>query len=209
MGQPMKREARTIFARSLVVLTALLLSACACGYAHGQESPPADIPEVIVTAERVTGIARTTPVSVGVVRRQDVRVMVQAIGTMSARATAVVRAKVSGELVFVHDMRVPGMLHGRVVRPPYAGADHGDFIGNTLESVDQQSIAHIPGIRAALCGCEFQARATRQHNNANVLALGALVTGPGLALEIVDIFLDTPFSEEERHSRRVSQLEEE
>jgi len=39
--------------------------------------------------------------------------------------------------------------------------------------------------------------------------LGALVTGPGLALEIVDIFLDTPFSEEERHSRRVSQLEEE
>ena len=65
---------------------------------------------------------------------------------------------------------------------------------------------HIPGIRAALCGCEFQARATRQHNNANVLALGALVTGPGLALDIVDIFLDTPFSEEERHSRRVSQL---
>ena len=53
------------------------------------------------------------------------------------------------------------------------------------------------------------AKATRLHNNANVLALGALVTGPGLALEIVDIFLDTPFSEEERHSRRVSQLEEE
>ncbi len=59
-------------------------------------------------------------------------------------------AKVSGELVFVHDMRVPGMLHGRVVRPPYAGADHGDFIGNTLESVDEQSIAHIPGIRAVV-----------------------------------------------------------
>ena len=50
---------------------------------------------------------------------------------------------------------------------------------------------------------------THLHNNANVLALGALVTGPGLALEIVAIFLDTPFSEEERHSRRVSQLEEE
>ncbi len=54
--------------------------------------------------------------------------------------------KVVGELTFVHDMRVPGMLHGRVVRPPYAGADHGDFIGNTLESVDESSIAHIPGI---------------------------------------------------------------
>ena len=64
-------------------------------------------------------------------------------------------AKVSGELVFVHDMRVPGMLHGRVVRPPYAGADHGDFIGNTLESVDQASIAHIPGIRAVVVIRDF------------------------------------------------------
>lgn len=52
----------------------LLLSACACacGYAHGQESPSTDIPEVIVTAERVTGIARTTPVSVGVVGRGEI-----------------------------------------------------------------------------------------------------------------------------------------
>ena len=66
----------------------------------------------------------------------------------------------------------------------------------------------VPGIRCALCGDCFSARATRQHNDANVRALGALVTGPGLALEIVDIFLDTPFSGEERHSRRISQLEE-
>ena len=65
-----------------------------------------------------------------------------------------------------------------------------------------------PGIRCALCGYCFSARATRQHNDANVLALGALVTGPGLALEIVDIFLNTPFSGEERHCRRVAQLEE-
>ncbi|RJF96557.1 aldehyde dehydrogenase [Noviherbaspirillum cavernae] len=55
-------------------------------------------------------------------------------------------SKAVGELTFVHDVRVPGMLHGRVIRPPYAGADHGDFIGNTLESVDESSIAHIPGI---------------------------------------------------------------
>ena len=66
----------------------------------------------------------------------------------------------------------------------------------------------VPGIRCALCGDCFSARATRQHNDANVLALGALVTGPGLALEIVDIFLNTPFSGEERHCRRVAQLEE-
>src|SRR5438093_4194640 len=55
-------------------------------------------------------------------------------------------AKATGELVFVHDMRVPGMLHGRVVRPPYAGVDAGDFVGNTLESVDETSIAQLPGI---------------------------------------------------------------
>jgi nicotinate dehydrogenase subunit B len=64
-------------------------------------------------------------------------------------------AKLAGELAFVHDMRVPGMLHGRVVRPPYAGADHGDFIGNTLESVDASSIAHIPGIRAVVVIRDF------------------------------------------------------
>jgi nicotinate dehydrogenase subunit B len=64
-------------------------------------------------------------------------------------------AKVAGELVYVHDMRMPGMLHGRVVRPPYAGADHGDFIGNTLESVDEASIAHIPGIRAVVVIRDF------------------------------------------------------
>ncbi|MDM0055316.1 molybdopterin cofactor-binding domain-containing protein [Variovorax fucosicus] len=64
-------------------------------------------------------------------------------------------AKLAGDAVFVHDMRVPGMLHGRVVRPPYAGADHGEFIGNTLEAVDQASIAHIPGIRAVVVIRDF------------------------------------------------------
>lgn len=64
-------------------------------------------------------------------------------------------AKLAGDTVFVHDMRLPGMLHGRVVRPPYAGADHGDYIGNTLESVDEASIAHIPGIRAVVVIRDF------------------------------------------------------
>ena len=66
----------------------------------------------------------------------------------------------------------------------------------------------VPGVRCALCGDTFSARATRQHNDANVLVLGALVTGAGLALEIVDIFLSTPFSGAERHRRRIAQLEE-
>lgn len=64
------------------------------------------------------------------------------------------------------------------------------------------------GIRAALCGDCFSAEATRAHNDANVLALGARVTGEGLALKIVDIFLDTPFSNDERHIRRISKIED-
>ena len=75
------------------------------------------------------------------------------VGQSQARVD--IPAKAFGESVFVHDMRLPGMLHGRVVRPPYAGADHGDFIGNTLESVDEQSIAHIPGIRAVVVIRDF------------------------------------------------------
>jgi len=56
-----------------------------------------------------------------------------------------VAGKATGELVFVHDMRLPGMLHGRVVRPPYLGRDSGAFIGHSLVAVDEGSIAHIPG----------------------------------------------------------------
>ena len=50
----------------------------------------------------------------------------------------------------------------------------------------------IKGIRAALCGDCFSAKATREHNDANILAMGARVVGAGLALEIVKTFLETP-----------------
>ena len=66
----------------------------------------------------------------------------------------------------------------------------------------------IPGIRAALCTDCFCAEATRLHNDANVLALGGRVVGPGLAVKIVDTFLNTPFSDEERHKNRIRQIEE-
>ena len=66
----------------------------------------------------------------------------------------------------------------------------------------------VPGVRAALCSDCFSAEATRLHNNANILALGARVLGEGLALKIVDTFLDTPFSNDERHVRRISMIEE-
>lgn len=60
------------------------------------------------------------------------------------------------------------------------------------------------GIRAALCHDVFSAEATRQHNNANILAMGGRVIGGGHALRVVDAFLDTPFSEDDRHKRRIA-----
>ena len=57
-------------------------------------------------------------------------------------------AKATGELTYVHDVRVPGMLHGRVIRPPYGGRDSGEFVGNSLLEVEKDSIDHIPGIVA-------------------------------------------------------------
>ena len=66
----------------------------------------------------------------------------------------------------------------------------------------------VPGIRAALCSDCFSAEATRQHNDANILAMGARVVGPGHALKIVDTFLDTPFSNDERHVRRINMIED-
>ena len=63
----------------------------------------------------------------------------------------------------------------------------------------------IRGVRAALCGDCFSAEMTRRHNDANIVALGARVVGPGLALKIVDTFLDTGF-EGGRHARRIEQM---
>ena len=65
----------------------------------------------------------------------------------------------------------------------------------------------FPGIRAANCTDCFMAEATRQHNDANILALGARVVGPGLALKIVDTFLNTEFSNDPRHIRRIEKIE--
>lgn len=63
------------------------------------------------------------------------------------------------------------------------------------------------GIRAALCHDTYSAQATREHNDANILAMGARVVGVGLALKIVDTFLDTKFSNDERHIRRINLIE--
>ena len=65
----------------------------------------------------------------------------------------------------------------------------------------------IPGIRCALCHDVFSAEATREHNDTNVIALGGRVIGPSHAIKVVDTWLSTPFSNDERHIRRINKIE--
>lgn len=65
----------------------------------------------------------------------------------------------------------------------------------------------VPGIRAALCSDTFSAHSTREHNNANILALGERVVGKGLALDIVDAFISAEF-EGDRHQKRIDKITE-
>lgn len=67
----------------------------------------------------------------------------------------------------------------------------------------------LKGARCALCTNGLMAKMTRLHNDANILALGANMVGPGLAEEITETFLTTPFSAEEKHIRRVNMLDDE
>ncbi len=85
-------------------------------------------------------------------------------------------------------------------------ADKGILICGTGIGISI-SANKVKGIRAALCGDCFSAEFTRRHNDANILAMGERVVGPGLACKIVDAFLDTEF-EGGRHARRVAMLQD-
>ena len=93
---------------------------------------------------------------------------------------------------------------GRSVRD--GEADFGIVLGGSGQG-EQLAANKVRGVRAALCNELYTARMARQHNDANVLSMGARVVGVGLAEEIVDLFLTTPF-EGGRHARRVEQLTE-
>jgi len=75
-------------------------------------------------------------------------------------------AKATGELVYVHDIRVPGMLHGRVVRPPYAGVDAGAFVGTSLISIDETSVRDIAGLVAVIRLGDFIGVVAEREENA-------------------------------------------
>jgi ribose 5-phosphate isomerase B len=93
---------------------------------------------------------------------------------------------------------------GRAVRS--GAADVGIVMGGSGQG-EQIAANKVRGVRAALCNDLYTARFARSHNDANVISLGARVVGVGLAEEIVDVFLSTPF-EGGRHARRVAQLTE-
>lgn len=65
----------------------------------------------------------------------------------------------------------------------------------------------VPGVRAALCTDEYTARMSREHNNANILALGARVVGSELAKSIIHAWLETGFDPNTRHGQRVAKIE--
>src|SRR6195256_3932901 len=85
-------------------------------------------------------------------------------------------AKATGELVYVHDVREPGMLHGRVVRPPYAGVDAGDFVGTSLIAVDESSVRDIPGLVAVVRIGDFVGVVAEREENAVKAAAQLKVT---------------------------------
>jgi nicotinate dehydrogenase subunit B len=100
----------------------------------------------------------------------DNDVPVKAVGAYSIVGRSVPRvdlpAKATGELVYVHDVRVPGMLHGRVVRPPYAGVDAGAFVGTSLIAVDETSVRDIPGVVAVVTIGDFVGVVAEREENA-------------------------------------------
>lgn len=83
-------------------------------------------------------------------------------------------------------------------------ADRGIVLGGSGQG-EQIAANKVHGVRAALCNDLFTARLSRAHNDANVLSMGARIVAPGLADEILRVWLDTPF-DGGRHERRVAQL---
>ncbi|MYH72191.1 MAG: ribose 5-phosphate isomerase B [Acidimicrobiia bacterium] len=100
----------------------------------------------------------------------------------------------------------PGIC-ASVARDVAAGrADRGIVLGGSGQG-EQIAANKIPSIRAALCNCLATARLSRSHNDANVLAIGARIVAPELAVEIMELWLETPF-DGGRHQARIEQIAE-
>lgn len=96
------------------------------------------------------------------------------VGRSTARLD--IAAKVTGAPTYVHDLRLPGMLHARMVRPPYRGRDVGTMIGRSLIAVDRDSVAHIPGLVAVVVKGDFVGVVARREEHAMQAARQLKVT---------------------------------
>jgi ribose 5-phosphate isomerase B len=99
----------------------------------------------------------------------------------------------------------PDFAHNLARRIAEGQAEFGVLICGTGIGMAMAANRH-PGVRAAVCHDAFTAELARRHNNANVLCLGGRTTGPGVAIQMLDIFLATPF-DGGRHGRRVGKIE--
>ena len=98
---------------------------------------------------------------------------------------------------------------GRAVAQAVASGEYDRGIVMCTTGIGISIVANkVKGIRCALCSDVTSARLTRQHNDANMLSFGAGIVGTNLSMDIIDTFLTTEFSNEEKHVRRVSQIEE-
>lgn len=99
--------------------------------------------------------------------------------------------------------------HGRPAAEAVAKGECEKGIVICTTGIGMSMVANkVKGVRAALCADSLSAELTRQHNNANVLVLGAGIVGMNLALRIVDTFMNTEFSGDERHQRRINLIED-
>ncbi len=99
----------------------------------------------------------------------------------------------------------PDFAHNLATRIAAGEAERGVLICGTGVGMSIVANRHR-GVRAALCHDAFTAEMARRHNNANVLCMGGRTTGPGVAIQMLDIFLATPF-DGGRHGRRVEKVE--
>ncbi len=95
---------------------------------------------------------------------RDYRIVGQPVGRRD------LPAKVTGAFTYIHDLRIEGMLHGHVIRPPYAGRDSGAFIGQSLVGVDEDSVAGLPGLVAIVREGDFLGVVAESPEQAQVLA---------------------------------------
>ncbi|MCH5271388.1 MAG: ribose 5-phosphate isomerase B [Lachnospiraceae bacterium] len=99
-------------------------------------------------------------------------------------------------------------VFGRAVAEAVASGEYEKGIVICTTGIGISMVANkVKGVRCALCQDSFCAKMTRLHNDANVLAMGGGIIGPNLAVEITETFLNTPFSGEEKHCRRVGMID--